>query len=485
MVPPEIHGNVNKAKVTERYQLFALTLLVFFCWAVICVISRQPGQQALLIFLAMSLVMVAATLAASWRYSKAGLRISFLWIFVTAASLRLMSLYGVPLFEDDYHRYLWDGYQTVATGDPYSLAPAVFFDRDVPDIFEPVLSLINYPEIASVYGPVTQWVFALGYLLDAAAIWPLQLFAGIADLAVLVVLWRLGAGNALLLYAWSPLLLKEFSLTAHPDIYAILAVMLSIYLLRNVSSQPADRKSPVWLAGIVLGLGFGAKVFAILVLPYLLASRWSPRYWLSLIGWFVVTLLAITLWFGTPLIWVPEGLLAMADSWLFNAAIYVIALNFLEFQIIKLLLLGVFFLFGLVTVGRRLWRAWQRASSEQVLENNSAIQETWQDSPQGFRGDWLYLVFLLALPVINPWYVAWILPFATLYPRVWSWALGVCCLLSYWYGSNAGISGAGSLQLPTSVVAVEYLGVITIVIIALIVTRRHTHFANYREFAST
>jgi len=330
---------------------------------------------------------------------------------------------------------------------------------------EPILSLINYPEIATVYGPVTEWVFALGYLLDPGEVWPLQLFAGMADLLVLLLLYRLGAGNALLFYAWSPLLLKEFSLTAHPDIFAILGLVGSIYAL--------SRRHTL-MAGVFLGLGFGAKVFAILALPYLLSVKWSPRFWVSFIGAFSLTLLVITLWFGRVQIWVPEGLLAMADSWLFNAGLYLLLLNFFEFQTLKALLLAVFVSYGLITVLLRLRRLLSNTPKAEIRGVG------WLATGFSFRGDWLYLVFMLALPVINPWYIAWILPFATLYPRCWSWALSYFVLFAYWYGSNAGISGAGSLQLPVSVIVVEYSAVLIVAIAAWIAARR---WPLYRKFS--
>ena len=483
MVQLRVDGNDTGSIVLERYLVFAMTCLALLCWGVICVVSRRPGDMALVVFLAASATMIAATAVTVWRFHRTGQRIPFIWLFLSALLLRLLSLYGEPLFEDDYYRHLWDGYQTVVTGDPYSIAPAVFFDLDVPEIFEPVLSLSNYPEIASVYGPVTQWVFALGYLIDAAKVWPLQMLAGLADLAVLVLLYRLGARNVLLFYAWSPLLLKEFSLTAHPDIFAILAMVVSMY---------AVKKQRAWLAGIALGLGFGAKVFAILVLPYLLSSRLSLRHWVSLIAGFVVTLVAITLWYGSLVIWVPEGLRAMADSWLFNAGLYLLLLNFFEFQTIKYILLGGFFLYGLVTFARRILRLLRlrneknnEVATQAPLEPSANLQ--WVESASAFRGDWLFLVFLLALPVINPWYVAWLLPFATLYPRWWTWVLSYCCMLSYWHGANAGISGAGSLWLPPVVVAVEYLAVVAVTGIAWFLTRRFfvrrfSSLDRYREF---
>jgi len=426
---PSLIANVRHNSVTCG--AFFLTVMM---WAGICLISRKPGSTALLQFLFCAAVMMLCSAVVLWHCNKTSQKIAFRWIFITALILRLMSLLGDPLFEDDYFRYLWDGFQTATTNDPYSLAPSVFFDRDVPEIFEPILSLINYPDIATVYGPVSEWFFALGYLIAPAEIWPLQLLASIADMVVLCVLFKMGAGNALLLYAWSPLLLKEFSLTAHPDIYAILFMVLScwaVYLNRAL------------LAGAALALACGSKVFAILVLPYLLTRGWSFRNWGMFGLAFAASLIAITACFGSITIWVPEGLMAMADSWLFNAPLYLMLLNVLPFQTIKLLLLSLFLVYGLITAWRRL------TSLAQSTSTNG-----WIHTPAAFRGDWLYALFLLCLPVVNPWYVAWLLPFAVLTPRYWSWTASYAVLLSYWYGINT--DNAGTEQLSAIVVAIEY-----------------------------
>ncbi len=446
-----------------------ITVLIFMCWIFVTNVSRQPGHLAVVQFLAAATVILLATVWVVWHYRKFNQTIPIRWIMITAVLLRFVSLCGLPLFEDDYYRYMWDGYQTITTNDPYTLAPAVFFDReDYPEIFDSVLSLINYPEIATVYGPVTQWIFALGYLIQPAAIWPLQLMAGVADVCVIILLYKLGAGRALLFYAWSPLVLKEFSLTAHPDIYAILAMMLGIYLVK---------KNQLWLAGIALALGFGAKVFAVLALPYVLSQRWSLRYWRILCGGFLLTIILITFSFGTVTVWTPEGLQAMADSWLFNSALYLLLLEILPFQSIKLLLLGIFAGFVLLTCLTALHKSRRETLNSQPQPEQASTM--WQESSFVFRGDWVFMIFLMALPVVNAWYVAWLLPFATLYPRFWSWGMSYFCLLSYFTGANLGHTDQGSLDLPVTIVAIEYLAVVGLTILAAIVSQ---FYPSYKPF---
>ena len=239
------------------------------------------------------------------------------------------------------------------------------------------------------------------------------------------------------------------------------------------------KRNQYWLAGVALALGVGAKIFAVLALPYLLSQRWSPRYWSTILGWFFVTLALITLAFGTVTVWTPEGLKAMADSWLFNSAVYLLLLEVLPFQSIKLLLLGIFAVYILLTGLYRLHMA--RSSALQSGFEMPTEQSTnmWQDSRYAFRGDWLFMLFLLALPVVNAWYVAWLLPFATLFPRWWSWGLSYFCLLSYLTGANLGYLDQTALELPTLIVAIEYLAVIGVFLCALVFSRSHPSYRPY------
>ena len=72
-----------------------------------------------------------------------------------ALCFRLIGVAGFPILEDDFYRYLWDGRMLVETGSPYRLAPAEFFGAEnIPEKFESILDRINYPDIATVYGPV-------------------------------------------------------------------------------------------------------------------------------------------------------------------------------------------------------------------------------------------------------------------------------------------------------------------------------------------
>ena len=87
----------------------------------------------------------------AWRIADA---VSARWMVVGWAVLfRLVGVGTEPSWEDDYHRYLWDGYMMVATGDPYAHAPREFFgaSSSIPVEAASALDGINHPNLKTIY----------------------------------------------------------------------------------------------------------------------------------------------------------------------------------------------------------------------------------------------------------------------------------------------------------------------------------------------
>ena len=110
------------------------------------------------------------------------------------------------------------------------------------------------------------------------------------------------------------------------------------------------------------------------------------------------------------------GLKVFAAAWEFNPALFGVMTQWLSATDAKLLI-GA----GLLAFGILYWR------------------RHWHDGAgQIPRGDWVYGVFLVSMPVINPWYALWVLPFAVIYPSCWAWTASSALLLAYITGINLG-----------------------------------------------
>ena len=330
-------------------------------------------------------------------------------ILLFAIAFRLVGLATFPILEDDFYRYLWDGYSVIEHGNPYIQPPSASFDQtNLGERFDEILDSINYPNIPTVYGPVLQWVFGISAWIAPGELWPVKIFIFIADIAVLLLLIRLFKNDVskipfLLLYAWNPLIIKEFVISAHPDIIGVAFLMFGIV---------AAQKRFIYPAAMLFALAAASKIFAIILIPFILKFNW--RAW----SVFFVSCLIVALPFGIVDAWLPKGLQVMANLWLFNAPLYTLFLPILEFNTIKLILLSCF------TCGLAVYYFY-------FLRNKC--------TPLKVRGDYLYGALLLCISVLNPWYVVWLLPFAVTSSAIWpSVAAATILLLGYASGINTG-----------------------------------------------
>ncbi len=318
-----------------------------------------------------------------------------------ALAFRLCGLIGGPFYEDDFYRYLWDGYRFATAGTPYGAAPEEFFiDPAVPAVLQGVLDGVNYPELPTIYAPVTQFVFLVAYWIKPASVAVLQAILIAVDVAVVALLLRLAPARNVLLYAWCPLVVKEIAFSAHPDGVGVCLLLAAVVLAR---------RQRWWIAAALLGLAVTAKTFALVLAPLILL-RARLRHWILFVATVAAVYLPFVVMGGTDLL----SLGVFARDWEFNSAVFGL-LKAVVPPFEARILLGVFFV--------AFW-CWYRLRH---------ARGTGEGIP---RGDWLFGVLLLLSPVINPWYLLWLLPFAVVFPSVWAWTASAAVLLSYVTGLN-------------------------------------------------
>ncbi len=342
-------------------------------------------------------------------------------LILWAVVFRVCGLAGGPFYEDDFYRYLWDGYRFAATGTPYGVIPEAFFgDPGVPAIFHGILDRINYPELPTIYAPVTQVVFLIGYWLKPGSVVALQALLILVDLATIALLLRLAPTGNVMLYAWCPLVVKEVAFTAHPDGIGVCLLLAAIVL---------SQKHRWWGAAVCLGMAVGAKIFALVLVPLVLAGAGFGS-WILFGVMLAVLYVPFVLQGGTDI----ESLLVFAREWEFNSAAFGLLTTVLQPFGAKLVL-------GLLCAafwGYYYFR-YSRSGAREVP-----------------RGDWLYGIFLMASPVINPWYLLWLLPFAAMTPSVSAWTASVAVFLGYVTGLNLNDGELQPYQQPVWVRPVEF-----------------------------
>jgi len=350
------------------------------------------------------------------------------FIVLWAVIFRIIGLFFDPIFEDDFYRYLWDGFQFSENKTPYGIAPSEFFSDDtIPAPMQSILDEINYPDIATIYGPIFQYSFLLSYKILPASVFTLQLLYSLIDIALILVLSRLCKPQALVLYAWCPLVVKEIAFTAHPDGLAVFFLIASFLALA---------RDKALYAVIFLAISFCAKIFAVLFVPLVLIKV-HPKYWLVFLGLVAAIYAPFLLSSSADL----AVLFTFASDWQFNASIQAILRLFLLNTIPSYAAQLTSLICALLFVGFYAIYGW------------GFFKDKSQLVP---RGDWVLGVFFLLAPVLNAWYLIWLLPFAVIFPSRWAWVASVSILFSYITGYTTGNSELDLYQQPIWARAVEY-----------------------------
>ena len=304
------------------------------------------------------------------------------------------------LYDDDVWRYLWEGRVWSAELNPMKVAPEQLDEYEVElehprlhqrlyndPLWSDLADNVGYPEYASPYPWVAQGVFRFAHALRPGSVWVFKLLIVAFDLGAVWLLAgicrRLGTGDfPLVAYAWCPLVIKEFAGSGHLD--AVL-VFLVVAALRYVESWG---RVPLALAVLVKPT------------PLVLVPAFLKR-----LGWrgVILPVAALALIASDP----PEGMKAYAAEWTFNPALArLLPLHRLAEVLFPLAAVGL--------VALLLYR--KDDGSPQALYRQRL---------------WLFGTFLLCTPMLAPWYLTWILPFAVI-RRAWFWlALSGSIFLSY------------------------------------------------------
>jgi hypothetical protein len=307
-------------------------------------------------------------------------------VFIPTAIFSLILLAGPPLLDDDLHRYLWEGKVVLHGRNPYLHAPA---SPALADLRDDASRLVGYPKLPSPYPPMAQVIFAAMRLVSGGALVPARLvlllfFAGSVWLAA-DLLRRSGADPRLvIMYAWNPVVLKEFANSGHIEPAAIFFMLLAFRL------QAEGREG--W-AGTAIGAAVLTKVFPVFVAPLLLFRSRRPGRFLGCAALLAVALYAPFISAGRA---VTGSLGTYARWWVFNHGAWELWEGLVGRERSRVLFWAAVVLASLA-VG---WSA-------RRLGEAAAVG----------RGGRLLFWTAVASPAVMPWYLTWGLPLAA--PGAW------------------------------------------------------------------
>ncbi|MGE0460780.1 MAG: hypothetical protein AB7Q16_05380 [Vicinamibacterales bacterium] len=315
----------------------------------------------------------------------------------------------------DAIRYIWDARVQRSGLNPYEVRPD---DLAVAHLHTDLTRRVDAAWLPTIYPPVAQLYFRL-VTAASESIAAFRVAATVADavtmLGVAAILRgaRLPAGWSLL-YAWHPVLVYESAAGAHLDSAGVALLTLGFLALQRARSA---------VATLLVVSAALFKPIPLVLLP-LLWDRLRPAHALVGAAWAMGATWMVT--GGAP----PLGSTGtFVDGFRFNGPLF----GWLTVALPPRAVAAGAIVIGLLAAG------WVRRFRRRDHVDDWA-------SPQAAA--------LLFAPVIYPWYLAWVAPFAVIAGAItpWAWSLGLVAIYPTWWYATRG----APFEVPGPLMALEY-----------------------------
>ena len=292
---------------------------------------------------------------------------------VFAAAWHIQFLRVPPGYDDDIHRYVWDGRIQRLGYNPYLVVPN---DPAVSALHTDQTRNLNNPEVPSPYPAGAQLFFRAVTAIHEST-FALKVAFVICDFAIVAVLLSIlratGQGaHWVLAYAWHPLLATDVAGSGHVDILGAFLLLVSAAALWRQWRA---------VAAVTFGLAVAVKFLPIVLLP-LYWKRIRLRD--GMLGALVVGFLYVPFLIHGR---IPTGSLGtFVQRFRFNDPVFTTLEHVAAPQVVAALALLAGFIAAI----------WMR---RKPTEWYSAFA-------------WPMAASLVCSPVVYPWYLLWLLPFA-------------------------------------------------------------------------
>ena len=370
-----------------------------------------PERPVILFVVILIILSILYLFAVKFRLSSSNVKRLLFFIFTIGLVIRVAMLFSVPVLEDDFNRYLWDGAVSGSGINPYVYSPQQALNEgteilgDVKSQGENILDKINHPHLRTIYPPVSQFVFALSYKFAPFNLIAFKIILLLFDLTTFFLLLYslriIGLSPLnILIYWWNPLLINEIFVSGHFEVLAFPFVISAILLI--------NRKFEISALGS-LALAAGVKLWPVFLFPLLIKKNFNSLAGLiksSIV--FSIFLAAIFIPITFMQLDSASGFVAYSQTWENNSSMFRIflftgeqILNYLSIhpghaqryaRVFVALIIIVWVLYQALKYDRTLFDLFKRS-----LFITAAI-------------------FLLG-PTQFPWYYTWMLPFLTVAPR--------------------------------------------------------------------
>jgi alpha-1,6-mannosyltransferase len=378
-------------------------------------------------------------LIAAYQLFRKDLPNSYVYVAIGIAILvRFSFLWTSPIGSDDLYRYVWDGKVQAHAINPYAYAPNSAELKHLSTAT--ISSLVNHPEMKSIYFPLSEWIFYLSYVVSGEQTWGIKGLLLLSELCALYGLFLLMRTldiprRFMLLYAFCPMLFFEYAIDAHVDGFGLPLLIFALYFY-------FDKKK--LLSMILLGLSLSIKPTALVLLPvfFFAEKDWRARLTIAFIP-----LLTLAVQFAPYVVSANpfESLSTFTKNWTFNGFVFNVIDMYVHDNQQTRLMCSIFLAIIILIL--------------------SLLKRPLFDKLY-----YAVLFLLLFSPVVHPWYVGWL---AALLPIARRWSgLVYVSTLSLTCFTYISFQLQGVWKEEPLVWLLEYLPVIVLLILELAQVRR-------------
>ncbi|MBI1938354.1 MAG: hypothetical protein HYS25_09515 [Ignavibacteriales bacterium] len=308
-------------------------------------------------------------------------------IIVFFLLVRISFVNTTPSASDDIYRYMWDGKVQASGINPYEYKPG---DPKLSNYHSELLpAKVNFPEMRTIYFPLSEWLFFTGFKLSGENIWGYKLLLLLAEIITFVSLYFLLKKKNinlkyLLFYVLCPLPIFQFALDAHVDGFGLPLFVLAL------TFYSYEKK---FLSALFLGLSLSIKPVGIVLLPIFFLNEEKLT---SKIKFVLTALIAFAFQF-LPYIFTSnpfEAFLIYTKHWIFNGFVFNLFNSFIHNNQTTRIICTILLSLSLLPL---------------------------YFSKKNFTDKIYYAVLLLMIfsPVVHPWYIAWLV---VLLPLTQKWS---------------------------------------------------------------
>ena len=309
------------------------------------------------------------------------------FLIVLSVLTQLSFLNYEPIGSDDIYRYMWDGKVQANNINPYSYKP---IDKELNELHSNILpSKMNFKEMKTIYFPLSQWLFYVGFKISGENFWGYKFLIFISIIISIVLFYKILVHlnmekKRLLFFILSPLIYFQFSIDGHLDAFGLPLLISSLYFYLK------DKK---FYSAFFLGLSFSIKPVAIVLIPLFFLNEKSIA---DKFKFLIVTIFIFLIQF-TPYIFSSnpfEAFIIFSKNWMFNGFIFTTINSIIHNNQLARLITWICLIISLLPI--------YFGKIELIKKFYFAI-----------------LLMIIFSPVIHPWYLSWLLIFIP-FTNFWS-----------------------------------------------------------------